>query len=116
MGEDDPGTNHGGRGGRVGRIPRDDRHRAVSVGICLAPKGRVRCGIWKNHGGVGAGGDGGVAGDFEGADDLAEGLFAATASSEAFEGGYSNRGEKSHNANDGEEFDEGERRRTAARG
>jgi hypothetical protein len=41
---------------------------------------------------------------------LAEGLFAAPASSEAFEGGDSDCGEKSHDANDGEEFDEGERR------
>jgi hypothetical protein len=41
---------------------------------------------------------------------LAEGLFSATASCEAFEGGDSDCGEKSHNANDGEEFDEGEGR------
>jgi len=47
---------------------------------------------------------------------LAEGLFAAAASSQPFEGGHSDGGEKSHNANDGEEFDEGERRHGAARG
>jgi len=41
---------------------------------------------------------------------LAECLFSATASGEAFEGGYSNRGEESHDANYGEEFDEGEGR------
>jgi hypothetical protein len=40
---------------------------------------------------------------------LAEGLFSASASSEAFEGGNSDCSEKSHDANYGEEFDEGER-------
>jgi len=47
---------------------------------------------------------------------LAKGLFSATASSEAFEGGDSDCGEKSHDANDGEEFDEGEGRYAVARG
>jgi hypothetical protein len=47
---------------------------------------------------------------------LAEGLFATSASGEAFEGGDSDGGQESHDANDGEKFDEGERRRTAARG
>jgi hypothetical protein len=47
---------------------------------------------------------------------LAEGLFAASASSEAFEGGDGNCSEKSHDANDGEEFDEGEGRYAVARG
>jgi hypothetical protein len=37
-------------------------------------------------------------------------LFAASAPGEAFEGGDGNCGEKSHNANDGEEFDKGEGR------
>jgi len=46
---------------------------------------------------------------------LAQGLFAAPASSEAFEGGHSDCGKESHNANDGEEFDEGERRDKVAR-
>jgi hypothetical protein len=41
---------------------------------------------------------------------LAEGLFAASAPGEAFEGGDGNCCEKSHNANDGEEFDKGEGR------
>ena len=67
----------------------------------MASKGRVRCGIWKNHRGVGAARDRGVAGDFEGAHQLAEGLFAAPASSEAFEGGDGDCGEKSHNADNG---------------
>ena len=39
---------------------------------------------------------------------MAEGLFAASAPSEAFEGGDSDCGEKSHDANNGEEFGEGE--------
>ena len=39
---------------------------------------------------------------------MVEGLFSASATSQAFEGGNSNCGEKSHDANDGEEFDEGE--------
>jgi len=39
---------------------------------------------------------------------LAEGLFAASASGQAFEGGYSDCGQESHNADDGKEFDEGE--------
>jgi len=47
---------------------------------------------------------------------LAEGLFAASASGEAFEGGYSDSGQESHDANDGEEFDEGEGRYAVARG
>jgi hypothetical protein len=47
---------------------------------------------------------------------LAEGLFAASASGEAFEGGDSDCGEKSHNADNGEEFDEGEGRYAVARG
>jgi len=103
--EDDPGSNHCGRANCVGWIPSDHRHRAVFV--CIAkPKGAIR----KNHSGVGTGGDGGVSGDFEGAHELAEGLFAATTSGEAFEGGDSDSGEKAHNANDGEEFDEGEGR------
>jgi hypothetical protein len=46
---------------------------------------------------------------------LVEGLFAASGSSEAFEGGNSNCGEESHDANNGKEFDEGERWRGAAR-
>jgi hypothetical protein len=37
-------------------------------------------------------------------------LLASSASGESFEGGYSDSGEKAHNANDGEEFDEGEGR------
>jgi len=41
---------------------------------------------------------------------LAEGLFAAAAPGEAFEGGDSDCGEEAHDANDGEEFDEGEGR------
>jgi hypothetical protein len=44
---------------------------------------------------------------------LAESLFSATASGEAFEGGDGNCSEKSHNANDSEKFDEGERRSVA---
>jgi hypothetical protein len=43
-------------------------------------------------------------------------LFSAAASGEAFEGGYSDSGEQSHDANNGEEFDEGEGRRGAALG
>jgi hypothetical protein len=43
-------------------------------------------------------------------------LFAASAPSEAFEGGYSDSGEKSHDANNGEEFDKGEGRYAVARG
>jgi len=46
---------------------------------------------------------------------LAEGLFSASASGEAFEGRYSDCGQESHNADDGEEFDEGEGRRSVAR-
>ena len=46
---------------------------------------------------------------------MAEGLFSATASGESFEGGHSGCGQKSHDANDGEEFDEGERRDKVAR-
>jgi hypothetical protein len=71
--------------------------------------------IGKNNSGVGPSANGGVAGDFEGTHHLAEGLFSATASSEAFEGGDGNCGEKSHNANDGEEFDEGECRPASLR-
>ena len=69
----------------------------------------------KNNSGVGASRDGSVAGDFEGAYHLAEGLFPASASSEAFECGNGNYGEKSHDANDGEEFDEGEGRPASLR-
>jgi hypothetical protein len=47
---------------------------------------------------------------------LAESLFSATASGESFEGGYSDSREKTHNANDGKEFDEGEGRYGAERG
>jgi len=39
---------------------------------------------------------------------LAEGLFASSASGQALKGGDSNGGEEAHDANDGEEFDEGE--------
>ena len=46
---------------------------------------------------------------------MAEGLFAASASGEAFEGGHSDGGEKSHDADNGEEFDEGEGRYGAER-
>jgi hypothetical protein len=46
---------------------------------------------------------------------LAESLFAAAAPGEAFEGGDSDCGEEAHDANDGEEFDEGECRRRVAR-
>jgi hypothetical protein len=46
---------------------------------------------------------------------LAEGLFSASASGQAFEGRYSDCGQESHNSDDGEEFDEGEGRRKAAR-
>ena len=70
----------------------------------------------KNNRGVGASGDGGVAGDFEGAYDLVECLFPASASSEAFKGGDGNGGKKTHNANNGEEFDEGEGSYAVARG
>jgi hypothetical protein len=41
---------------------------------------------------------------------LVEGLFSASATSQAFEGGNSDCGEKSHDANNGKEFDEGEGR------
>ena len=81
----------------------------------MASKGRVRCGIWKNHRGVGAARDRGVAGDFEGAHQLAEGLFAAPASSEAFEGGDGDNGEEAHDSDNGEEFDEGEGRPASLR-
>jgi hypothetical protein len=47
---------------------------------------------------------------------LAEGLFASSASGQAFEGRYSDCGEESHDANYGEEFDEGEGRYGAERG
>jgi hypothetical protein len=47
---------------------------------------------------------------------LAEGLFAASASGEAFECGDSDCSEEAHDANNGEEFDEGEGSRRAARG
>jgi len=47
---------------------------------------------------------------------LAEGLFSASASGQAFEGRYSDCGKESHDANDGEEFDEGEGRYGAERG
>jgi hypothetical protein len=47
---------------------------------------------------------------------LAEGLFAATASGEAFEGGDTDGGEEAHDANNGEKFDEGEGRYAVARG
>jgi hypothetical protein len=47
---------------------------------------------------------------------LAESLFSATASSEAFEGRNGNCSEKSHNTNNGEKFDKGEGRCRAARG
>jgi hypothetical protein len=43
-------------------------------------------------------------------------LFAASAPSEAFEGGHGNCGEKTHDANNGEKFDEGEGRYAVARG
>jgi hypothetical protein len=66
--------------------------------------------IGKDNSGVGASGDGGVTGDFQGAHDLAEGLFAASAPSQTFEGGDSNGGEEAHDANDGQELDEGEGR------
>ena len=46
---------------------------------------------------------------------MAECLFATTASSEAFEGGDADGGQEAHDANNGEEFDEGEGRRRAAR-
>ena len=105
MREDDPGADHGSRGGRVGRIPRDDCHGTVFVGIA-----RSEGAVGKNNRGVGAGGDGGVAGDFEGAHQLAEGLFTATASGEAFEGGDADGGEEAHDSDDGEKFDEGEGR------
>ena len=69
----------------------------------------------KNNRGVGATGDGGIAGDFKGAHHLAEGLFPASASSEAFEGGNGDNGQETHDANDGEEFDEGEGRPASLR-
>ncbi len=47
---------------------------------------------------------------------MAEGLFAATASSEALEGGDTDGGEEAHDSDDGEKFDEGERRYAVARG
>ena len=46
---------------------------------------------------------------------MAKGLFATTASGEAFEGGDSDNGQEAHDADNGEEFDEGEGRRGAAR-
>ena len=33
LGKDDPGADHRCRGGRVGRIPRDDCHRAIFIGL-----------------------------------------------------------------------------------
>ena len=57
-----------------------------SAGCCLVCGG-------PDEGSVGAAGDGGVAGDFEGAHKLAEGLFTTTASGEAFEGGDSDGGQ-----------------------
>jgi hypothetical protein len=72
--------------------------------------------IRENHSGVCASGDGGVAGDFEGAHQLAEGLFAATASGEAFEGGDTDGGEEAHDSDDGKKFYEGESRYAVARG
>ena len=66
----------------------------------------VGSGVREDDGGVGARGDGGVAGDFEGTHQLADGLFTASASGEAFEGGNCHCGQKSHDADDGEEFDE----------
>ena len=69
----------------------------------------------KNNRGVGATGDGGIAGDFKGAHHLAEGLFAASASGEAFEGGDSDCGEKAHDSDNGEKFDEGEGRPASLR-
>ena len=76
--------------------------------ICVCSTSRLTCG-GPDEWGVGASGDGGVAGDFEGADELVEGLFPAPASSEAFEGGHSDYGKESHNADHCEKFDEGER-------
>jgi hypothetical protein len=46
---------------------------------------------------------------------LAKGLFATSASSQAFESGHGNCGKESHDPNDGKKFDEGERRRRGAR-
>ena len=69
----------------------------------------------KNNSGVGASRDGSVAGDFEGAYHLAEGLLPASASSEAFEGGDSDCGEKAHDSDNGEKFDEGEGRPASLR-
>jgi hypothetical protein len=47
---------------------------------------------------------------------LVECLFAAAAPGQALEGGDGDCGEKSHNANNGEKFDEGEGRYAVARG
>ena len=68
MGKDNPGANHGGGGARVGIrwIPGNDRHRSVFIGLAGAERT-----AGKDNGGVGAGGNGGVAGDFEGTHDLA---------------------------------------------
>jgi hypothetical protein len=46
---------------------------------------------------------------------LAEGLFAPTASSKAFEGGDTDGSEEAHDSDDGEKFDEGEGRYAVAR-
>jgi hypothetical protein len=80
-----------------------------------ATKCGVGCGIREDNGSVGSIANGGVSGDFQSADHLAEGLFASSASSQSFEGGYSDCSQESHNADDGEEFDEGECRWRAAR-
>jgi len=110
LGKCDPGANHGCRRVAIRGIPGDHSHRAVFIGLARSERT-----VGKNHSSVRSIIDGGIAGDFEGAYDLAERLFAATASREAFEGGYSDGGEKTHNTNDGEEFDEGECRRRSAR-
>jgi hypothetical protein len=80
-----------------------------------ATKCGVGCGIREDNGSVGSIANGGVSGDFQSADDLVEGLFATSAPSQTFEGGDSNGGEEAHDANDGQELDEGECRRRAAR-
>jgi hypothetical protein len=81
-----------------------------------ATKCGVGCGIREDNGSVGSIVNGGVSGDFQGADHLAEGLFASSASREAFQGGHGNCGKESHDPNHGQEFDEGESRRSVTRG
>ena len=115
MREDDPRTDHSGWRVRIGGVPCDDSHGAVFIRIGVSACSAEST-IRKNNSGIGASGDGSVTGDFKGAYDLAKGLFAASASSEAFECGHSDCCQEAHNANYGKEFDEGEGRRRVAMG